>query len=271
MEQVDLAAFHVQCASESDGHVHEVRKATKRLRAVLRMVRDELGIDMYREVNVAVRDISRTLSHARSSAVMVDLFEDLVSENPALTSIGASMHGGLHADRERGRLAVDEALMEDLGWQLAGVRSRLVAATWTGEGTVSLRGVQRTYRRGRHGMAHAFATGSAESLHVWRKQVKYLRHQLEVLSEVGSSDVAALAEDLEALGEDLGRDNDLADLTHWVSDFGSRGERDNGSEALLEAITHARIGIESTMREPADQAFHRTPSTFLRESLPVLA
>jgi CHAD domain-containing protein len=271
IEQVDLAIYHVHHLLESDEHVHEVRKATKRMRAVLRMVRDEIGTDMYRDLNVAVRDISRPLSRVRSSVAMADIFDRLISGDPSLSSVGAEMHDGLHSERRRVRLGVSGALAEDLARRLARVRVRLGDAGLSGGGGVSTRWVRRTYGRGRNGMTRAFADGSPESFHIWRKQVKYLRHQMELLVDVGSDDVAELIKNLESLGEDLGRGNDLSDLERWVAMFESRMNVPGGSDAVHDVIVRTRIQLEMTLLEPADRVFRRRPSLFENETLPFMA
>jgi CHAD domain-containing protein len=271
MEQVDLATYHASHVPESDQHVHEVRKATKRVRAVLRMVRDEIDTDMYRDVNTAVRDISRLLSRARSAVAMVDIFEGLINSDPSLTSAGAEMHDGLNRERRRMRLGAGESLVEELVRRLAGVRARLGEAEMSGGEGISTRWVRRTYGRGRNGMTRAFADRSPESFHIWRKQVKYLRHQMELLVDIGSDDVAQFIKDLESLGEDLGRGNDLADLEHWIATFESPMNVPGGSDAFHDAILRTRIHLEMTLLEPADRLFQRRPSLFEYEMLPVMA
>jgi CHAD domain-containing protein len=266
--QLDLASFHARHLSEPDRHVHELRKATKRFRAVLRMVRDELEIAVYRDLNAAVRDVSRSLSHARSSVVMVDVFDDLVAENPDLASVVLPMGIALEADRDRALLAVDQRLVDDLAQELTRVRARLEEDGTLGEGPISPGGIRRTYRRGRKGMEHAYATGLAESFHMWRKQVKYLRHQMEVLAQVGAIDIVDIASGLESLGESLGRDNDLVDLARWVSAYESRRGPSAGGEALLSVIKGVRADLESVLRGPAASVYYRPPSDFVGETIP---
>ncbi|MFQ5486316.1 MAG: CHAD domain-containing protein, partial [Desulfobacterales bacterium] len=59
--------------------VHEARKTCKRLRAVLRLIRDEVRTSYYRQENVRFRDASRLLAPARDSAVMVETLDALVT------------------------------------------------------------------------------------------------------------------------------------------------------------------------------------------------
>ena len=109
-------------------------------------------------------------------------------------------------------------------------------------------------------MARAYETGSPADFHVWRKHVKYLRHQMEVLAGVGTDDVAVLTVDLERIGEALGTDNDLTDLATTATD---RQELRDQSR-LLELIATKRDDIEAELKSVAAQVYEASPRSFLR-------
>ena len=87
IELVDavVADLDVGGARPSDSGVHEARKKLKRIRAILRLVRDPMGEDIYRHENVVMRDAGRGLSEVRDAWVRTE----------TLTSV---------ADRHRDRL-----------------------------------------------------------------------------------------------------------------------------------------------------------------------
>src|SRR5262249_26458757 len=60
-----------------DEVVHDVRKRCKRLRGLLRLVRDGLGDARYREENVCLRDAARPLTEVRDARVLVDVLDRL--------------------------------------------------------------------------------------------------------------------------------------------------------------------------------------------------
>src|SRR5215217_6762063 len=57
--------------------VHETRKSLKRLRATVRLARDELGDEVYRRENSAFRDAGRRLAGARDSGVLLEALDGL--------------------------------------------------------------------------------------------------------------------------------------------------------------------------------------------------
>src|SRR3990170_5834331 len=57
--------------------VHETRKSLKRLRATVRLARDELGDEVYRRENSAFREAGRRLAGARDSRVLLETLDAL--------------------------------------------------------------------------------------------------------------------------------------------------------------------------------------------------
>src|SRR4051812_6802853 len=74
----------VQCAVDQLGEdpqsakIHSARKALKRARATLRLLRPAIGKDVYRQNNMALRDVARPLSQARDAEVLSDALDKLM-------------------------------------------------------------------------------------------------------------------------------------------------------------------------------------------------
>ena len=97
-------------------------------------------------------------------------------------------------------------------------RSRVAGFPVFGEGAFPDRfaairpGVTRIARRAAADMEIAEARPTAHLLHEWRKDVKYLRHHMEIVQPVWEELFGAVAGRLEQLGDLLGDDHDLAVL-----------------------------------------------------------
>jgi hypothetical protein len=76
--------------------VHETRKSLKRLRATVRLARDELGDEVYRRENVAFRDAAGRLGGARDSQVLLETLDALIDRHPDAAPVR-----GLRASRGR--------------------------------------------------------------------------------------------------------------------------------------------------------------------------
>ena len=268
LEQTELGAWHLERARLSDDHVHEVRKATKRVRAVLRMLSDDIDSREYVRLNTEVRDLARDLSQIRSAVVQVELLESLATDDGQLTANTAGLHEELVAVADRQRDGLKETVVETLSSRLAAVRSDIAGIRLHDEENASLAGVRRTYRRGRRSMTNAYEAPTIESFHMWRKQVKYLRHQMEILEWGGASAVSDLVSDLEEIGEGLGLDHDLADLEQAADSVAPTTLSPSSRKHLSYVISARRATLELSLKPVAARVYAAKPGAFATEVIP---
>jgi CHAD domain-containing protein len=190
-EQVEHALVHAR-RGDARG-VHEARKACKRLRAVLRLMRSALG-EGYRAQNRRVRDAARALASSRDADVL----------QATARSLRLGLTTGVAARRGRERPASQHAIVLLQAQRQAVLRWPLDAPSRAGLEQAIARGYRRARRAGRHARRKP---GSA-TLHEWRKQVKYHRFQCEAATTLWPSLHRRVAA-LDDLGETLGRHHDL--------------------------------------------------------------
>lgn len=157
-----------------DEAAHDARKRTKKLRALLRLVRPELGDAVYRRENAALRDAARRLSPVRDAWVLVEALDDLVT--PTGDDLPADAVAGLRAVLAREHRALQEGQGEgDALSRAAGDYERVLARVprWPlqDNGWASLEdGMATVVRDGRHLMAKATAKGRPGDFHEWRNR-----------------------------------------------------------------------------------------------------
>jgi CHAD domain-containing protein len=268
VEQVDLGTWHLERAQLSDTHVHEVRKATKRVRAVLRVLGDDIESTDYTRLNAEVRDLARELSEIRSAVVQVELLESLVAEDGKLTFDTRELHGELEAAADKQRHGLDDSEVVGLSLRFTAVRSGIEKIEFHDDATASLGGIRRTYRRGRKSMTRAYAEPTIESFHIWRKQVKYLRHQMEIVQSVGPPAIPDLVADLEEIGEVLGGDHDLADLEGAADTVAVGTLSSSTRQHLKEVIDSRRYGLELRLKPIATRVYGASPGAFVEQVIP---
>ncbi len=78
-------------------------------------------------------------------------------------------------------------------------------------------GLRRTYRTGHRALALATETSSVKNLHEWRKQAKYLWHQLQLLETAWTGSEKELDDQAHKLSQLLGDDHDLAVLRETLA------------------------------------------------------
>lgn len=212
IEQLDAAIADLAGSGKHPAAVHGARKACKRVRAALRLLRKALGADCYRQVNTEVRDAARTLSQARDAVVLQTAFDQLLTSAGRTRSFAAVRR---HLDTAASAESADTsgAAAEAVA-RLQGVREGVLAWPRRADDWKLLgSGLQRIYGRGREAMTAAVTEPSDESLHDWRKSTKYLWHALELLRPAWPEVLKPLAKQAHALSDLLGDDHDLAVLT----------------------------------------------------------
>ena len=172
-ERVDLALSEI-AEQRPRKAAHEARKACKELRAVLRLVRPELG-ERYKPENIRFRDIARRMAPMRDAASLVEAVEAL--EN----SSGRSFDAIKQALCER-----RDEIEDKHACDLAQVRCELENAksaieNWPLPAHGFPQGIERSYRRGRRKLEKSERAASAHRLHQWRKRVKYHRYHCALL------------------------------------------------------------------------------------------
>jgi CHAD domain-containing protein len=270
-KQMDEALEHLTGPHKGsrDEAVHEARKCFKKIRAVLRLVRPVIGEKSYRNENTCFRDAGRPLSEVHDAKILIETLDQLAEhfkEHLVSRSFGDARHAlqdNLRAVRRRvldQRNAfpvvaevVRQARGRSKGW--ADVPNKWLAV---GEG------LEDVYRRAGDAHQEATADPTVEKLHEWRKQAKYLRYQLEVLTPVRPERLEELTNEADRMGELLGDDHDLAALRQMLTDdsgrFGDEGER----EMLLALIDRRRAELEQEALLLGRRFFQDSPRDFAR-------
>jgi len=246
--------------------VHETRKRMKRMRALLRLFREDLGEDAYRFENEAYRNTARILADVRDAQVMINTLDhlaELLGEDvpPALfATVRRSLIGNLGAASRTitRRGAVDQAIS-----RLRAAEVRVDGWPLHTDGPKAFTGgLLKVYKRGRTDFDVVLEERSVESWHEWRKRVKYLWHQLEVLSPAWPEMFEVIAEEAEEIADLLGDDHDLAVLRDRVTSrpdrFGAGPEVDH----LVAVIEARRLDLEAEALERGRRLYVERPEAF---------
>lgn len=201
-------------------NVHGARKQLKRARATLRLLRPAIGDEHYRRENTVARDAARPLSKARDNEVMNEALEGLLKRfGPAASGLQV---GPLQQSLHKGRAPVAQPLpAKQLNRTRAALRSSIRRAQrWKpqiGEWDCLATGVKKTYGRARRALRNARTARATDDLHEWRKQTKYLWHQLQALTPLAIGAVGELADEFHHLADYLCDEHDLAVLRERVT------------------------------------------------------
>ncbi|HJY36721.1 MAG TPA: CHAD domain-containing protein [Steroidobacteraceae bacterium] len=227
-------------------NVHGARKQLKRARATLRLIREAIGDELYRRENIAARDAARPLSQARDAEVLSAALDGLLERfGPAASGLQvAPLQQRLQRTR---RSAVHPLPAKQLGEIKRALKRCLTRAqAWRPQssGWSSLEtGLRATYQRARRALRKARTERATEDLHEWRKQTKYMWHQLQILAPLATGPVGELADEFHHLADYLGDEHDLAVLRERVA-RPATGLSETTSSALKTLIDRRREELQ---------------------------
>jgi CHAD domain-containing protein len=263
-------------SASAEHTVHETRKTLKRLRALVALLREELGAKHYARENAALRDCARRLAGARDAEAMVGTLDGLLERHPERLAHSPgvrALRAQLLAERDAATASGigDPVLRAAVAGELRAVRARAERWELRRRGFKLLApGLQRLYRRGRRGLRTARRRGSVEALHAWRKRVKDLRYVAETLDRGGKSGaggskrVRRVAQRADRLGEMLGEEHDLALLEGGVRERSRHfaGER-RTRKRLLQLIARRRRVLRKRALREGERLYQHPPRRFV--------
>lgn len=279
LQQFDQAIAGLTEGGDIDPAIHEARKAMKRIRAMLRLVRPVISHDVYRAENGILRDTARMIAPIRDGRVMVDTVRDL-RERFALQLRPTALDGleqALAARHQRTRAVLmhDHGAVRQTVYVLRSARARY--ASWPNEddavnGRNAIphryesvgKGLEATYRRGRDEMRTAIDHPTAEHFHLWRKRAKYLRHQTELLMPLWPEVLEGYAGTLHQLGEVLGAEHDLAELLRLVVHVPDLAADPIERSLLVALAQHRRREFQTTAITIGRRIYCERPGDFTR-------
>lgn len=269
-EQIDRALWQLTDPPESrDKGVHDARKCFKKVRAVLRLVRFEIGKDVYKQENIFFRDAGRHLAPVRESAVLIQTFDRLCER--FTERLASNAFGGMRDELVANHHLVSREILEDEG-RLAEIVASLQAARervvdWPlvhNDFSALSGGIQRIYRRGHRGLAEAYASSNPEGFHEWRKWVKYLWYHVRILKALWPNQLMPLANELSELADWLGDNHDLAELQHAVQEQPGLLHNEAEMSLLLDLIDDWRRELETLACLPGRRIYAEKPGAFVK-------
>jgi CHAD domain-containing protein len=252
-----------------DDSIHEARKELKKARATLRLLRDALGKKASRRENTALRDAARPLSAVRDGRVLLDALNSLVKYYgaPAKSLHLTKFKQALSRRRTQSRKIVlgKAGPLRDARKTLRKVRLRsdhwrVGRHGWSVLGP----GLKRTYTKGRDAFKQANSRPDTDTLHEWRKQTKYLWHELQLFESLDAPQVRHLADAAHKVEDVLGDDHDLAVLYERALEARESFDKGPTREALLNLILRCRAGMQQKALQLGLSLYEATPAVFSR-------
>lgn len=266
-EEVEFSILQLEKQRQIEVGIHQARKSLKRIRALLRIVRDPLGEKKFSKANIAYRDAARSVSGLRDLTAMQEVLDKLKTRYS---------RQNLHAGIDSAKAGLEEWLVsakseirnqEDVRQEAITILNKSLKKrkAWKkGQDQFDWidSSIQRTYKHGWEAFRIAKKKKKMLLLHDWRKQVKYLWHQLQLLRGCWPEMMDPWSEELHRLATLLGDEHDLVVLRDHIRQERLIPGRVRGKADLLVAIKEYRKELRQAYFPLGEKLYHQKPKNF---------
>ncbi len=251
--------------------VHETRKVLKRIRATLHLV-DFDRPETFEKENRRYRNIGRLLTRQRDADILPDTFDKLIRDyTKHLEGLTLNNERAFTATHARDLLARDDfsRLKSRIVRELEDAREAVPhwgfkKADLAAVTTIVPSLVETSYSRAKDNFLTVCQNPTQDKMHNWRKRVKDLLYQSELLSKTDLKFSPAYREALDKLAERLGAHHDLTVLYDVVSEHGVRAGENLAVEGLVELIVMEQSRLETKAIKIGSEVFHDNPPDFIK-------
>jgi CHAD domain-containing protein len=266
VDQLGEAIAQLRRRARSGDAVHEVRKELKRARATLRLLRECIGVSVYRRDNASMRDAARPLTALREAKVLLQTqraVEPRVAKQGS--TFGRYLYRALRKERRdmQRRLRPQELTATIAALRAVKQRMQALSKTQLSQDAVLGAAVQRAYKSGRKAFLQAKRRPTDEFLHEWRKQTKYFSNQLEIISPLSPKRFAKRLKRSQRLAEYLGDDHDLALLNNKIFQYAkgpNAASRNDAVEELINRIARRRKALQAKAWRLGERLYAAKPA-----------
>lgn len=241
--------------------VHLFRTTTKRLRALLLLIRPAISRTTFERESARLKRIADRLGPLRERTVAIETLKALghppkFLRQKILNAGSKAAAADLHPDR-----ALDQAARE-----LDQARARLLKMRIRGDDwNVIGPGLITVYRQARRRMKAAASSQGDLAFHRWRIRVKQLSYQLEWLEPVWPRKFAHMRKRLHRLEECLGRDHDLLALRSLLKKVATESRGDSEIDRVLRLAEKQSRKLQRASERMGVKAFRESPRKFRRD------
>ncbi|MCF8242810.1 MAG: CHAD domain-containing protein [Melioribacteraceae bacterium] len=254
--------------SNPNKSIHEIRKSYKRIRAVLRLVRDEIGREIYKTENVRYRDAGRLLSDIRDSFVLVETL-DLIRKEfrikksdwqySALSEKLTARHHDILSQKVE-----DENVLAAVFEIMDNGKQHIYELPINNDDFSALSGgLLRVYSRGVSKLAVTFSDPHIDTFHDWRKRVKYLWYHSNILMPMNYRVMKRLEQKLDMLSDHLGHEHDFAVLLMFIESNPSYLDNEEQFKTLIGMVNKLRFDMRAKAWQLGEKIYNEEPAAFI--------
>jgi CHAD domain-containing protein len=245
--------------------IHQARKAIKRLRALLGLIRPAISNSDYRTSQEDLKNVARSVAGLRDAQAMLGTVTKIGLHDPTLGagSVAKALRARLEEQCKSGGHNVSRSVRTAARKTVKKVGEAFEQLTMSGENFQPIaRSLENNYRDTLQAFAYALECEEDEAFHEWRKRVQRHWRYLQLLEASWPKGIQPHIVLAHELAETLGEDHDYFVLATLVekeaANLGSK-------KAVRQYAAHCRE-YQQVLREKAtllgNQCFAEKPRSF---------
>jgi CHAD domain-containing protein len=262
-----LGALSQRSAATRGRGVHTARKKFKKLRAVLRLIRNGLGDKTYDREDNCLRKSAKPLSSVRDADAMIESLDGLLDHFGDQVTKGSfkTLRNKLVSRRRELRKEILEKqdVMSKVSVSTKKAQKRI--RDWPSlpdRFDIFNRALRDSYQQGQRDMKVVLRRPTDENFHEWRKSVKYLRYQLQLFEAIWPPLISEMVEQAHLLTNALGADHDLVVLGDLSQDELKESMNDEEAELLSALINKRRAELKNEALALGQRFYAEKPRQF---------
>jgi len=261
----DIALALLYACRVPETGVHEARKSCKEMRALLRLIRPQIGKTEYSRWQEHYKTISGKLSGSRDAMVRVKTWQGLTGENSELQEQQFNAIGRFLSEQQKlnpleakGReffielaLEVEAQSTAPKEWDLPKSSSELMP------------NLKRIYQKARDAEKKANSSDDIEAFHQFRKRSKDLLYCSRALRPMFGKSLKSKVDQFLVMTELQGLANDQAVLLEYLTDHRQQIDLEVEHLDLAEACILAKLKeLQRQTHKLANKLFSDSPASF---------
>jgi CHAD domain-containing protein len=246
-----------------DVSIHETRKNVKKIRAILRLLKNNIDIQAYLNLNIEFRDSGRKLSSLRDAEALLETLDKIkTKKNTSQISIENTR---IQLLQYKEKITSEFLSNYDIALiieNFENLEKSFVNLEFFGKDNLVFNsGLQNIYTNCINLMKNCRKDGSDIDFHEWRKQVKYLWNSIMFFQKIWNPVLAAYSDEIHKLSDYLGDMHDLTVLYKMIVNNQIELAADD-QERMLELIDNLRDKLKKSSFSLGFKLFIDKPSVF---------
>ena len=207
-----------------DSRVHEVRKAMKRSKAFLKLLRPALPLTLYFTIKNKLRGVKKLLAEYRKHCVYVEIMK--TNEKHIKSVADTEIYEELLSvfTDLRDTVLVNVQSLENSFFAVSNQIEQIpLDAVFTKSQKLTLKQTEKVLNKTKVKFQKNILTSntinSSASSHQWRKSIKLYMYQAKAVTAINERVPVIPLKELDKIGEILGKDHDIAELLDFLAEL----------------------------------------------------